>query len=122
MSNTSMTSGDDEYARNMLRPDNYELFDIVRKRLNAKPVEPIDSIAADIGVTVDQLCRWVIKFSEKKRPKAPYQGKDFAPIGPSRSTSTPMWADGLDRQRQRAAQKARDGARATILALEAAGK
>jgi hypothetical protein len=28
----------DEYTRNILRPDNYELFDIVRDRLNHRPI------------------------------------------------------------------------------------
>ena len=108
----------DEYTRNMLRPDNYELFDIVRDRLNHRPIEPIESIAFDIGVTVDDLCRWVIGFSEKNRPKAPYQSPKFAPIGPSRSTSTDMWADSEEKRRQRIAQKARDGARAARMAME----
>lgn len=107
--------GDDEFARNILRPDNYELFDIVRDRLNARPVEPIDSIARDIGVTVDQLCRWVIKFSEKNRPKKHYQSKEFAALDMTRAKSTDLWSDRPDRQRQRIAQKARDGARAARL-------
>lgn len=111
----------DEYTRNILTADNYELFDMVRDRLNHRPIEPIESIAFDIGVSVDELCRWVIGFSEKKRPKAPYQGKAFAPIAQPRSTSVPLWADDQDRQRRRIAQRARDGARATRLALEEHG-
>lgn len=109
---------DDEYARNILRPDNYDLFDIVRDRLKARPAEPIDSIAADIGVTVDQLCRWVVSFSEKRRLRSNYQSKKFAAIGDQRVHSNGMWNDDEDRRRARAAQKARDGARATRLALE----
>lgn len=110
---------DSEFARNVLRRDNYELFDIVRDRLNARPVEPIASIALEIGVTVDELCRWVISFSEKKRQRVPYQGKQFAPIAKPRNPNngTPIWAEAPDRQRQRNAQKASDGARATRLAL-----
>ena len=106
----------DEYTRNLLTADNYELFDNVRDRLNLRPVEPIQSIAYDLGVTVDDLCRWVIGFSEKKRPK--YQSPKFAAIGPSRSTSTDLWADSEEKRRQRIAQKARDGARAARLAME----
>jgi hypothetical protein len=108
----------DEYTRNILRPDNYELFDIVRDRLNHRPIEPIESIAYDIGVSVDDLCRWVIGFREAGRPSAPYQSPKFAAIGPSRSTSTDLWADGESKRRQRFAQKARDGARAARLAME----
>lgn len=106
---------DDDYARSILRPDNYELFDIVRGRLNARPSEPIDCIAGDIGVSVDQLCRWVVRFSEKKRPK--YQSPKFAALRPPAVSPPDLWADEETRRRQRFAQKARDGARATRLAL-----
>lgn len=108
----------DEYTRNMLCADNYDLFDNVRWRLNARPVEPIESIAADIGVSVDDLCRWVIGFREAKRPK--YQSPNFAPLAQPRTPGVELWADDEDRHRQRIAQKARDGARATRLALERA--
>jgi hypothetical protein len=108
----------DEYTRSILCADNYELFDKVRNRLNLRPAEPVESIANDLGVTVDDLCRWVISFKEAKRPK--YQSAKLAPIAPPRAPSVGLWADDEDRRRQRIAQKARDGARATILALERA--
>ena len=109
-----------EYARNILCPDNYDLFDSVCRRLNARPIEPIESIAYDIGVTVDELCRWVIGFKEEKRRiKSPDQGKARAPLAQSRCTSTPLWSDDEDRRRQRIAQKARDGARAAREAMHA---
>lgn len=108
---------DDDYANSILRPDNYDLFDMVRARLNAKPTEPIDIIAGEIGVTVDQLCRWVIRFSEKRRPK--YQSPKFAPLRPPVVSPPDLWADDEARRRQRIAQKARDGARAALRALEA---
>jgi hypothetical protein len=105
-------------ARNLLRPDNYELFDEVRDRLNQRdPVIPIDGVAAWLGVTVDELCRWIIKFSEKKRPKSIYQSKAFAPLAQPRQSGATQWADDQYRQRQRIAQRARDGARAAREAL-----
>lgn len=105
-------------ARNVLRPDNYELFDEVCARLNQRdPVIPVVGIAAWVGVTEDELVRWVIKFSEKKRPqRSPYQNKDFAPVAQPRGHGVDLWSDSPDRQRQRIAQKARDGARAALLA------
>jgi hypothetical protein len=109
----------DEYTRSILCADNYDLFDKVRDRLNIRPPEPIQSIAFDLGVTVDDLCRWVIGFKESKRPK--YQSAKLAPIAQPRTKAVTIWADDEDRRRQRIAQKARDGARATILALEKAG-
>lgn len=107
----------DEYAENLLRPDNYELFDNVRWRLNARPVEPIENIAHDVGVSVDELCRWVIGFKEKGRPRSHYQSPKFAALRPP-SGGCELWADDESNRRRRIAQKARDGARATRLALE----
>lgn len=108
----------DDYARNMLRPDNYALFDAVRNRLNAKPYEPIDSIAAEVGVTVDQLCRWVISFSEKKRPKAPYQSPKFAALDqPRKNGGGGDWGQSENIRRMKAWSKAREGARAAREAM-----
>lgn len=119
---TERGASEDEYARNMLRPDNYALFDAVRNRLNAKPYEPIDSIAAEVGVTVDQLCRWVIGFSEKHRERAqrvPYQSKAFAPIAQPRSKGAGSdWAQSENIRRMKAWKKQRDGARAAREAIE----
>jgi hypothetical protein len=107
-------------ARNLLRPDNYDLFEQVRLELNARnPVIPIDDIASRLCVSVDDLCRWVIGFKEAKR-KAPYQSPVFAPLRPPKVSGPDVWADDEARRRQKFAQKARDGARATILALEKA--
>ncbi len=115
-----MSASDDDFAESILRPDNFDLFDNVRWRLNARPVEPIENIAHDIGVTVDQLCRWVIGFSEKGRSN-PYQSPRYAALGQPRTNSVALWADTEDRRRQRIAQKARDGARAAREAMEKAG-
>lgn len=109
----------DEYTKSLLCADNYELFENVRWRLNARePFEPIESIAHDIGVSVDDLCRWVISFKEPRRPK--YQSPKFAALAPPKVTGSDPWADDEGRRRARFAQKARDGARAALLALEKA--
>jgi hypothetical protein len=114
------TNDTSEVARNVLRPDNYELFDEVRKRLNQRdPVIPIAGIAAWIGVTEDELIRWVIGFSEKGRLRSNYQSKKFAAIGEPRVRNTGIWTDDEDRRRARVAQKARDGARAAREAMHA---
>lgn len=109
-------------ARNLLRPDNYDLFEQVRLELNARnPVIPIDEIAARLCVSVDDLCRWVIGFKEsRKKQRVPYQSAGFAALRPPKVEPSDPWADGEARRRARFAQKARDGARATILALEKA--
>ncbi len=102
----------DEYTENLLRPDNYELFDNVRNRLNARPVEPIDCIARDVGVSVDDLCRWVIGFREKGRPTSPYQKPAYAPLRPPSKPIPDQWADTADRRRQAIWKKQREGAAA----------
>jgi hypothetical protein len=113
-----MTEEQDRAARNLLRPDNHDLFDDVSLRLDARnPSIPIDTIAADIGVTVDALCRWVIGFKEKGARRSVSQSRDFAPVRPSQGHGGSMWSDDEDRRRQRIIQKARDGARATREAL-----
>lgn len=118
---STQSGGDreDDFAESILRPDNYDLFDTVRFRLNARPAEPVASIAADIGVTVDQLCRWVIGFTEKGRGGF-YQAKRYSALRPPEKSIPDLWADDEGRRRERMAQKARDGARATREAL--AGK
>lgn len=109
-----------ERARNLLRPDNYELFDEVRDRLNQRdPVIPIAGIAAWIGVTEDELIRWVIGFTEKGRLRSNYQSKKFAALGERRVRNSGIWNDDEDRRRSRIAQKARDGARAALAATGA---
>lgn len=108
-------------ARNLLRPDNHDLFEQVRLELNARnPVIPIGEIAGRLGVSVDALCRWVIGFKERRKQRVPYQAKVFAPLRPPVVSPSDPWADDEDRRRRRFAQKAREGARATILALEKA--
>lgn len=108
----------DAYTRNILRPDNRELFAIVCSRLNARPVEPIECIANDVGVSVDDLCRWVIGFKESRRTTA-YQSPRFAPL------PQPKYENGHDDQqpenirRMKAWKRAHEGARATRLAMEA---
>jgi hypothetical protein len=59
-----MTKADD-----VLRPDNQELFDRVRDKLNQRsPSIPMASIADEIGVSIEELCRWFIGFREPRDP------------------------------------------------------
>jgi hypothetical protein len=47
----------------ILRSDNHELFDHVRVRLVARnPVIPFEDIAAEFGVTVDELVGWFLSY------------------------------------------------------------
>lgn len=116
-----MSEEQDRNARNLLRPDNRDLFEEVRLRLNARhPVISIDTIAADIGVTVDALCRWVMEYREPKARRSVYQSPQFAAL------PRPKYGSGHDDQQpdniraMKAWQRQRNGARATRLANEAA--
>lgn len=106
------------YASEILCADNYELFDRVCARLNAKPIEPIDIIASDIGVTVDELCRWVIAYRAPKHKRPPYQSPKLAPIAQPRRDTGPVEARSHDAQRFLAWKKASEGAREARLAAE----
>lgn len=108
-----MTNADD-----LLRPDARELFETVRTRLNARdPAEPIQAIADDLGVTVDQLCRWFIAYKEPRRHKKAYQSPRFPALPEPLGKITDPWADSEARRRQAIWKKQREGAKA---ALEAA--
>ena len=101
----------DEYTRNMLCADNHALFDKVRDRLNARPIEPIDIIARDIGVTVDDLCRWFIAYKAPRKPKA-YQSPNFPAIGQPKVANGPSWTQDDNSRRFLAWKRAKDGAKA----------
>jgi hypothetical protein len=104
----------------LLRPDNHELFDAVRKRLNQRdPVVPIAMIAWDLGVTVDELCKWIMAYKEPRKPKA-YQSPRFPAIGAPLVKSAPEWAQGDSTRRFLAWKRAHDGAVKARKALEAA--
>lgn len=93
----------------ILRPDNRELFETVRHRLERRnPAEPITAVAADIGVSVDALCRWIIAYREPR--KARYQAPRFAPLAPSAKSNSDLWSDDEDRRRRRMWDRARKGA------------
>lgn len=57
-----------ETAALILTPDNYELFKLVRDQLNEHPTVSIDATARGLGVSVDDLCKWVIAFKEPRPP------------------------------------------------------
>lgn len=108
------------YASEILCADNYELFDRVCARLNAKPIEPIDIIASDIGVTVDELCRWVIAYRAPKNKRPPYQSPKLSPIAQPRRETGPADTRSPDSRRLLNWKKATEGARAARQALETA--
>lgn len=55
-------------AAQILTPDNYELFDLVCDQFNNYPAVTVAQTASGLGVTVDDLCRWVIGFKERRPP------------------------------------------------------
>jgi len=57
-----------ETAERILTPDNVALFNMVRDQLNDFPTVPIAATARGLGVSVDDLCRWIIGFKEPKAP------------------------------------------------------
>lgn len=96
----------------LLRPDNHELFDHVRLRILSKdPVFTMDQIAVEFGVSVDELCRWIMAYKEPRKAKA-YQAPRFAPIGQPRKASAPSWVKDDDARRFIAWKRSRDGAKA----------
>lgn len=57
-----------EMAALTLTPDNYELFELVCDQFNSHPNVTVAQTASGLGVTVDDLCRWVIGFKERRPP------------------------------------------------------
>ena len=55
--------------RDILRPDNHELFDRVRLRLVKRhPAIPFEDIAAEFGVEVNELIAWFLSYRLPKPP------------------------------------------------------
>lgn len=102
-------------SSDILRPDNRELFETVKCKLNQRsPVIPVATIADEIGVTVDELCRWFISYKERKG-KA-YQSPRFAALAPPRMKTTDQWADTEEDRRMAIWRKQTEGARKARLA------
>lgn len=55
-------------AERILTPDNYELFALVCDQFNSHPNVTVTQTASGLGVSVDDLCRWVIEFKEYRPP------------------------------------------------------
>lgn len=49
-----------------LRPDNHELWLMVRKRLNQRPSIPMNQIAAELGVDPKAMVDWFLAFKEPR--------------------------------------------------------
>lgn len=98
----------------LLRPDNHDLFDHVRLRILSKtPVFTMAMIADEFGVTVDELCRWIMDYKQPgRRRKSVYQAPRFPAIAQPRRDSGPDWARSDDARRQAAWKRASEGARA----------
>ena len=98
-------------ARDILRPDNRELFETVRTRLNARhPVEPVQAIADELGVTVDELCRWFVAYKEPRKAKA-YQSPRFPALPQPSQPQRDPWVDSEERRRMAIWRKQTEGAR-----------
>lgn len=57
-----------EIAQRILTPDNHALFKEVCDWLNTFKGVSITALARQLGVEVDDLCRWVIGFKEPRPP------------------------------------------------------
>jgi hypothetical protein len=99
--------------RDFLRPDNHDLYDEIAAEMNAQPPVSLTSIADRLGVSVDELCRFVL---EHRNPSP-----RFPALRPPRHAGVDTFVLPAEAQSRRNAQRARDGARATRLALELEG-
>lgn len=83
-------------------------------RVQCNTTKPMSRIAAELGVDVDDLCAWIMAYTEKPahKPKE-YQSKVAEAIGdPKRPGSG--WSPAAQVRRQTAWQRQRDGARAAM--------
>lgn len=68
-------------AVTILEPNDRELWKLVRRRVNQLPSIPMTQIAAELGVDIDDLCAWIMAYTEPK-PKPQYlAGKTLASKG-----------------------------------------
>jgi hypothetical protein len=105
--------------RDFLRPDNHDLYDEIAAEMNAQPPVSLTSIADRLGVSVDELCRFVLEH--RNPPKSAYQSPRFPALRPPRHAGVDTFVLPAETQSRRNAQRARDGARATRQALELEG-
>jgi hypothetical protein len=104
-------------ASDLLRPDNRELFETVRDKLNQRsPVVPVQFIADELGVTVDELCRWFIAYKEPRKAKA-YQSPRFPALPEPKQPIRDPWADSEERRRQAIWKRQHEAARAAREAM-----
>jgi hypothetical protein len=101
-------------SADLLRPDDRELFERVREQLNRRnPPVSIQVVADEIGVSVDDLCRWVLAYKEPRKKKA-YQSPRFPAIAPPKHRISDPWADDENRRRQAMWRKQHAGATAAL--------
>lgn len=103
----------------LLTPTNHDLMRLVEARVDSG--RAMTTIAAEIGVHVDDLCHWILSvYREPRKPKV-YHRPSMPAIGFSQQ-ETARWSASEDARRFAAWKKARDGAAATRRMLEAAGQ
>lgn len=101
----------------LLTPHNHDLMRLVKARVDSG--RAMTTIAAEIGVHVDDLCDWILtKYREPRKPKE-YHRPSMPAIGFSQQ-ETAKWSAAADTRRFMAWKKARDGAAETRRMLEAA--
>lgn len=84
-------------------------------RVQCNTDKPMSRIAAELGVDVDDLCRWIMAYKAPKQSK-PYVNRQSPPLGfttPERS----HWSSPQSAQRFANWRKARDGAAAARKAM-----
>ena len=56
----------------------HEMWRLIRNRVDQG--RPMQAIADELGLPVDELCEWIFRYREP-RPAKPYQSKNGTPIG-----------------------------------------
>lgn len=87
-------------------PHDKELWALVQKRVNQVPAIPMTQIAREIGVDVDDLCAWIMRY-RSPRNQAFMANKGAKAQGDG-------WSVTAQDQRYQNWKRARDGAAATL--------
>ena len=100
----------------ILTTHNHDLMKLVKARVDAE--YPMSFIAHELGVDVDDLCRWILHDYREPRVRKhkPYQNKGATALGePKRPGNS--WSPAEQVRRQSAWQRQRDGAAAARKAI-----
>lgn len=113
------TETETDFTRKNLPPlSDHAFWRMLRLQCNTN--KPMTRIAAELGVDIDDLCAWMMAYTEKPQHKAKeYQSKVAGAIGaPNRPGNS--WSPAAQVRRQTAWARQREGAAATRRMLEAA--